>query len=146
MSYILCGAGGGIQLNLSSIRLDSIPFTHCPSILFIALPVGPGKSLTSLSVNAAPDEGHRPVSGARPPGKVLRRGPGLSSPEVLLEGPQDAPRSLPGSVHHPGSLLCVARGRKRSSPCLSGVTGGELGGAPHRPSPDDATSKNTPPL
>jgi hypothetical protein len=39
--------------------------------------VDPGKRLTALSVNAAPDEERRPASGARPPGRVLRREPGL---------------------------------------------------------------------
>jgi hypothetical protein len=69
----------------------------------------------------------QPASGVHPPGRVLRRGLGLSSPGVLLEGPWDAPRSLPGSVHRPGSFLCVARGRIRSSPCLSNVMGGVSG-------------------
>jgi hypothetical protein len=117
-----------VESEFGSIGFD--PFTHYPSILFIAFPVGPGKRLTALSVNAVPDEGRRPTSGARPPGRVLRREPGLSSPGVLLEGPRDAPRSLPGSMHHPRSFLCVARGHKRSSPCLSDVTGG-VGGEGH---------------
>jgi hypothetical protein len=104
-------------------------FYTLPSILFIALPVDPGKRLTALGVNMAPNEGCRPASDACPPGRVLRRGLGLSSPRVLLEGPRDAPRSLSGSVHRPRSFLCVARGRKRSSLCLSDVMGGANGGA-----------------
>jgi hypothetical protein len=83
------------ESEFGSIGFD--PFTHCPSILFIALPVGPGKRLTALSVNAAPHEGRQPASGAHPLGKVLHRRPGLSSPGVLLEGPLDAPRSLPST-------------------------------------------------
>jgi hypothetical protein len=115
-----------VESEFGSIGFD--PFTHYRSILFIAFPVGPGKRLTALSVNAVPDEGRRPTSGARPPGRVLRREPGLSSPGVLLEGPRDAPRSLPGSMHHPRSFMCVARGHRRSSPCLSDVMGGVSGG------------------
>jgi hypothetical protein len=79
--YVLCGAGSCIQLS----PLPSL--THCLSILFIAFHVGPRERHTALSVNAAPYEGHRPASGARRPDRVLRRGPGLSLPEVLLEGP-----------------------------------------------------------
>jgi hypothetical protein len=90
--------------------------------------MGSGKRLTVLSVNAMPDKGRRPASGARSPGRFLRHGPGLSSPGVLLEGPRDASGSLPGSVHHPESFLCVSWDRRRSSPCLSDVTGGVSGG------------------
>jgi hypothetical protein len=118
----------------------------------------------ALSVNAALYEGHQPASDARPPDRVLFRGPGLSLPGVLLEvsprlcvspgaasgarpldgalrrvpglsglgilleGSRDALRSLPGSVHRPWSFLCAARGRPRSSPCLSDVMGGGSGG------------------
>jgi hypothetical protein len=103
-------------------------FTHCPSILFIAFPVSPGKRLTGLSLNAAPDEGRQPASGARQSVTVLRRGLGLSSPGVLLERPRDALRSLLGSMHLLGSFLCVAWGRRRSSPCPPDVTGGVSGG------------------
>jgi hypothetical protein len=90
--------------------------------------VGFGKRLIVLNVNAALDEGRRPASGARPLGRVMRYGPGLSSPEVLLEGPRDAPRSLPGSVHRSGSFVWVVRDHRRSSPHLSDVTGGVSGG------------------
>jgi hypothetical protein len=114
-----------VESEFESIRFD--PFTHCPSIIFIAFPVDPRKRFTALSVNTAPDEGRRPASGTRPPGRVLRRGPGPSSPGVLLEGPRDAPRSLPGSVHRLGSFLRVAQGCRCSSPCLSDVTGGVSG-------------------
>jgi hypothetical protein len=70
------------------------------------------------------------ASGARSPDGILRRGPGLSGPGIHLERPRDAPRSLPDSVHCLGSFLCTARGHRRSSPCLSNVTGGISGGAP----------------
>jgi hypothetical protein len=61
------------------------PPTHCLSILFIAFPVGPKERRTALSVNAAPYEERRPASGARPLDRVLRGGPGLLLPRVLLE-------------------------------------------------------------
>jgi hypothetical protein len=135
--YVLYGASGSIQLNLSSGRLD--PFTHCLSILFIAFPLCPRKRLTTLSVNAAPDEGRRPASGALPPGRVLHRGPGLSSPGALLEGPWDAPRSFPSSMYRQGCFLCVSQGRRRSSSCLSDVSRGGVAGPPLCPSPDGTT-------
>jgi hypothetical protein len=69
------------------------------------------------------------ASGARPPDEALRHGPELSGPRILLEGPRDAPRFLPGSVHRPRSFLCAARGCRCSSPCLFDVTGGVSGGA-----------------
>jgi hypothetical protein len=90
--------------------------------------VDPGNWLTAVSVNATRDERRRSAGGARPPGRVLCRGPRLSSPGALLEGPQDALRSLPGSVHRPGSFLCAAWDRRRSFPCLFDVTGGASGG------------------
>jgi hypothetical protein len=127
--YIQCGAGGSIQLSLSLGSFGSNPFTHCLSILFIAFPLGSEKRLTALSVKAAPNAGRRPASGARPPGRVLHCGLGLSSPWVLLKGPRDALRSLPGSMHCPRSFLCVARDHRRSFPCLSDMTEGTSGGA-----------------
>jgi hypothetical protein len=85
---------------------------------FIASPVGSRKRLIALSVNAVHDEGHRPASGARPPGRVLRRGLELSSPRILLKEPRDASGSLPGFVHRLGSL-CVAQDRRHPFLCLS---------------------------
>jgi hypothetical protein len=126
--YVLCGVGGNIQLSLSSGSFGSDPFTHCLSILSIAFPLGSGKRLNALSMNVAPDEGRRPASGACPLGRVLRRGPGLSSPGVLLEGLRDAPGSLSGFEHRLGSFLCVARDRRHSSPCLSDLMGHASGG------------------
>jgi hypothetical protein len=92
--------------------------------------VGPGERRTALSVNAAPYKGRRPASGGCPPDGVLRRGPRLSGPEIHLEGLRDASRALLGSVHCLGSFPCGARGHRRSSPCLSDVTGGVSGGDP----------------
>jgi hypothetical protein len=76
--------------------------------------VGPEKRLTALSVNAAPDEGRRPASGARPPGRILRTWIGCS--EVSL-GLCASPGVFP--VRCPGSFLCIARGPRRSSPELA---------------------------
>jgi hypothetical protein len=90
--------------------------------------VGSGKRLTALSVNAASDEG-APACKWRPP---ARQGSASWArtvvTRVLLEGSRDVPRSLLGSMHHPRSFLFIARGRRRSSPCLSDVAEGVSGG------------------
>jgi hypothetical protein len=88
-----------------------------PIYSIIAFPMGLWERCTALSVNAAPDEGRRPASGAHPPDRVLRRGPGMSLPGVLLEGPRDTLRSLPGSVYRPGLQVASAHW---TGPCVVG--------------------------
>jgi hypothetical protein len=101
--YVLCVAG-------SCIQLSPLPhLTHCLYILFIAFPVGLGGRRTALSVNEASYEWRRPASGARSPDRVLCRGPGLSLPGVLLEGPRDTLRSLSDFAHRPGLQVAPAR-------------------------------------
>jgi hypothetical protein len=139
--YVLCGAGSFIQFGLSSDRLDP-PLYTLPIHSIYSLPSGPKKRLTALSVNVAPDEGRQLASGARPPSRVLRCGPRLSPPGVLPEGPRDAPRSLPGSVRRLGSFMCVARGHRHSSPCLSDVMGGASGGG--HPTASRQTTRHDP--
>jgi hypothetical protein len=95
---------------------------------------GPGPSLLwTLGLRSLPGCTHRPGLQVAPTrqtgpcvvGQVCRP----SRPEILLERPRDAPRFLPDSVYRPGSFLCAARCRRRSSPRLSDVTGGVSGGA-----------------
>jgi hypothetical protein len=93
--YVMCGAGSCIQVS------PLPPLCTLPIYSIYSLPRGPGERRTALSVNAAPYEGCRPASGARLLDRALRCGPGLSLLGILLEGPKDTLRSLPGSAHRP---------------------------------------------
>jgi hypothetical protein len=85
------------------------------SILFIAFPMGPEKRLTTLSVNAMPYEERQPISGARPPGRVVLHGPALSSPGSSSRDPGML-RGLSRALYMARCLSCALPGAASAPP------------------------------